>query len=79
VFALSIEFVPMARDVAEAALDRLARLGEYTFNASYGDEMRLLHPRALAVEEIRRWLRSLGGDSPAGDLYACLESGALRR
>jgi FkbM family methyltransferase len=79
VFALSIEFVPMARDVAEAALDRLARLGEYTFNASYGDEMRLLHPRALALEEIRRWLRSLGRDGPAGDLYACLDSGALRR
>jgi hypothetical protein len=69
----------MARAVVEAALDRLSQLGEYTFNASYGDEMRLLHPRALAVEDTRRWLRSLGDDGPAGDLYACLESGLLRR
>jgi FkbM family methyltransferase len=79
VFALSLEFVPMARAVVEAALDRLSQLGEYTFNASYGDEMRLLHPCALAVEDIRCWLRSLGDDGPAGDLYACLESGLLRR
>ena len=63
----------------EAALDRLSQLGEYTFNASYGDEMRLLHPCALAVEDIRCWLRSLGDDGPAGDLYACSEPGALAR
>lgn len=79
VFALSLEFVPMARAVAEAALDRLSQLGEYAFNASYGDDMRLLHPRALAVEDVRRWLCSLGDDGPAGDLYACLEPEALAR
>jgi FkbM family methyltransferase len=79
VFALSREFVPMARAVVEAALDRLSQLGDYSFNASYGDEMQLLHPRTLAVEDIRRWLRSLGDDGPAGDLYACLEPRALAR
>jgi FkbM family methyltransferase len=79
VFALSLEFVPMARAVAEAALDQLSQLGEYAFNASYGDDMRLLHPRALAVEDVRRWLSSLGDDGPAGDLYACLEPEALTR
>ncbi len=77
VFALSLEFVPMARAVVESALDRLSLLGAYTFNASYGDDMRLLHPRALIDEDIRRWLRSLGDDGPAGDLYACLEPGVL--
>ena len=79
VFALSLEFVPMARAVVEAALDRLSQLGDYSFNASYGDEMQLLHPGTLAVEDIRRWLRSLGGGGPAGDLYACLEPRALAR
>ncbi len=78
VFALSIEFVPMTRIIAEAALDRLAELGGYTFNASYGDDMRLLHPVPLSAENTRLWLRSLGDDGPAGDLYACLDSELLR-
>ena len=79
VFALSIEFVPMTRIIAEAAIDRLVQLGRYTFNASYGDDMRLLHPVPLSAVDIRRWLRSLGADGPAGDLYACLDSEFLRR
>jgi FkbM family methyltransferase len=79
VFALSVEFVPMARIIAEAALDRLIQLGDYAFNACYGDDMRLLHPAPLSAEDIRDWLRSLGDDGPAGDLYACLDSGLLRR
>ena len=43
--ALSFEFVPMHRAVAEAALDRLEELGDYRFNASLGDQMLLLHSR----------------------------------
>jgi FkbM family methyltransferase len=71
--ALSVEFVPMARAVAEAAVARLAALGPYRFNASLGDEMRLLHPAPLDASEVVRWLRTLGDDGPAGDLYACLD------
>ena len=71
--ALSVEFVPMHRKVIEAALDRLVQLGDYRFNASYGDEMRLLHPRPLALDDIRHWLRDQGNDGPAGDLYASLD------
>jgi FkbM family methyltransferase len=77
IYAVSVEFVPMARAVAEAALDRLEALADYLFNASYGDTMRLVHPIPLSVAEIRRWLRSLGDDGPAGDLYACLEAGPI--
>lgn len=79
VHALSVEFVPMARAVAEAAVDRLVALGPYRFNASYGDEMRLLHAGPLSGSEVIRWLRRLGDDGPAGDLYACLESAPLTR
>ena len=78
VFALSIEFVPMTRIIVEAALDRLIQLGDYRFNASYGDDMRLLHPVPLSAENTRLWLRSLGDDGPAGDLYACLDPELLR-
>lgn len=77
-FALSVEFVPMARAVAEEAVGRLAELGDYAFNASYGDEMRLLHPGPLGRDEALAWLRGLGDDGPAGDLYACLDPSLLR-
>jgi FkbM family methyltransferase len=77
VFGLSIEFVPMALISTEAALDRLTQLGDYVFNASYGDDMRLLHTAPLSAQEIRAWLRSLGNDGPAGDLYACLDANPL--
>jgi FkbM family methyltransferase len=76
--ALSVEFVPMHRAPVEAALDRLAELGDYRFNASYGDEMGLLHPRPLDADEARRWLRNLGEDGPAGDLYAALDPSPLQ-
>ena len=75
--ALSLEFVPMHRVVIEAALDRLVQLGDYRFNASYGDEMRLLHAHPLTVDEIRCWLRGQGADGPAGDLYASLDPAPL--
>jgi hypothetical protein len=55
------------------------QLGDYAFNASYGDDMRLLHPAPLSAQDIRGWLRSLGNDGPAGDLYACLDASRLRR
>ena len=77
VFALSVEFVPMNRAAAEASLDRLMELGDYRFNASMGDEMRLLHSTPLSHQETRQWLRALGPDGPAGDLYACLNGTLL--
>ena len=40
--------------------------------------MRLLHPVPLSAENTRLWLRSLGDDGPAGDLYACLDPELLR-
>jgi FkbM family methyltransferase len=70
VAALSLEFVPMAAGIAEQALDRLRQLGEYHFNASFGDSMRFVHPRPLGHDHIRQWLRGLGDDGPAGDIYA---------
>lgn len=72
--ALSVEFVPMHRKVIEAALDRMAELGDYRFNASYGDEMRLLHPQPLSLDDIRHWLRDQDEDGPAGDLHAALDA-----
>jgi FkbM family methyltransferase len=75
--ALSVEFVPMHREIIDLALDRLAQLGDYRFNASYGDELRMLHPRPLVLAEIRDWLRRQGNDGPCGDVYASLDAAPL--
>lgn len=71
--ALSLEFVPMAAGIALQALERLRHLGEYRYNASFGDSMRFVHPRPLGHDEIRQWLQGLGADGPAGDIYAVRE------
>lgn len=78
VFALSIEYLPMARGIIEACLERLRDLADYRFNASVAETMRLVFPAAVGADEIRAWLRSLGHDDPAGDLYACRDPGLLR-
>lgn len=76
--ALSVEFVPMICSVAEAAIERLMRLGNYRFNATFGDDMRFVHPAPLDAAGVRCWLRSLGDDGPAGDLFASLDPRQLQ-
>lgn len=71
--ALSLEFVPMMRVVIETALDRLRDLGDYQFNAYFGDDLRFVHDRPLGHAEVVHWLRQLGSDGPAGDVVASLE------
>lgn len=77
VFAISVEFVPMAKEVARTALARLGGLGDYWFNASYGDTMRLLHSSPLCLSEIDDWLQRMAADGPAGDIFACLDPSPL--
>lgn len=76
-FALSVEFVPMLRDVARACVARLAALAPYRFNATYGDGTTFLHPAPLPADEIQAWLASLGEDGPAGDIFACRDPALL--
>jgi FkbM family methyltransferase len=70
---VSVEFVPMARPVIEAAIDRLLALGDYRFNAYFGDDMRFVHPAPLDAGAIRAWLLAQGDDGPAGDVVASLD------
>jgi FkbM family methyltransferase len=72
-FAISVEFVPMLRAVAEACIERLDRLAPYRFNAVFGDEMRFVHPQPRTGGETAAWLRSLGEDGPAGDIVGCVD------
>ncbi|MFZ1416083.1 MAG: FkbM family methyltransferase [Defluviicoccus sp.] len=70
-FAVSVEFVPMMKEVAHACVARLAAMAPYRFNATYGDGATFLHRSALSADDIAAWIASLGADGPAGDIFAC--------
>jgi FkbM family methyltransferase len=70
--ALSFEFVPAARDLALACVDRLAALGRYRYTWSFG-ESHVLAPGWVDAETLRAWLRALPPDGASGDIYARLE------
>jgi FkbM family methyltransferase len=76
--ALSLEFTTIQRDVAIRAVERLARLGAYSFNAALGESQRLAHPEALDSRAIAHWIMSLPMEANSGDVYASLDPAALR-
>ena len=76
-FAVSVEFVPMMKEIAHACVTRLAAMAPFRFNATYGDGITFLHPQALSAVEIQAWIAGLGADGPAGDIFACQEAALL--
>jgi len=71
--ALSFEFTTIQRDVARQALEHLAALGPYCFNAALGESQALVHPFALDGEAIAAWLAGLPQEANSGDVYAALD------
>jgi FkbM family methyltransferase len=76
--ALSFEFTLIQRDVALEALDTVAALGPYRFNACLGEAMRFALPEPVEAEAMAEWLRGLPMQANSGDVYASLEAGRLR-
>ncbi len=72
--ALSVEFTTIQRDVALAAIARLARTGAYFFNATIGESQRFVHPEPLDATGIARWLDGLPIEANSGDIYAALDA-----
>lgn len=70
--ALSFEYLPAAREVALACVDRLTALGDYRFNWSAGESHVLEAPEWLDGSGIRAYLDSLTVGSGSGDVYARL-------
>lgn len=70
--ALSFEYTPAAPTVALACLERLAALGEYAYQWSVGETLRLASPRWLSQAETAAWLQGLAAEDRSGDLYARL-------
>jgi len=72
--ALSLEYLPAAIDVAQAALARLGALGAYRCNVTVGEAGRWLWPEWRDLAATARWLAGRRPDERSGDVWARLES-----
>lgn len=79
---VAVEYVPAARGVAVAAVERLAALGDYRFERVVGETHRF-SGRWMEAGETRRMLEGLSAGERSGDLYAVLageiDGAGLRR
>lgn len=75
--ALSFEFTTLQREVALDALDAVEALGDYTFNACLGEDMRFILPSPVHAGTLARWLESLPAEANSGDIYASLDPARL--
>ncbi|MCL4182973.1 MAG: FkbM family methyltransferase [Burkholderiaceae bacterium] len=72
VAALSFEYLGITPDLAAACVDRLASLGDYRFNWSPGESMRLAGADWLDAARMRERLPAICARGGSGDIYACL-------
>lgn len=71
--SLSFEFTTLQRRVALDALGMVEALGDYSFNACLGEEMRFILPSPVHAGTLARWLESLPAEANSGDIYASRE------
>lgn len=76
--ALSVEYIPAARDIAIACVDRLNDLGDYRFNWSEGERHILQSGSWLGPDQMRRILTQMSPHGNSGDIYACLPQQSKR-
>jgi FkbM family methyltransferase len=76
--SLSLEFTTIQRDVALNAIQRLAHLGNYSFNAALGESQKLEHAEPLDARAISNWIEGLSATANSGDIYASLYPASLR-
>ncbi|GAB4579504.1 MAG: hypothetical protein Fur0022_22420 [Anaerolineales bacterium] len=69
---LSFEYLPATREIALACLDRLAELGNYTYNWSIGEQMQLT-PHWVPPTQAAHYLQTLPPTAREGNLYAKIE------
>lgn len=67
--ALSFEFTTLQREVALAALDRVASLGDYRFNACLGESFSFMFAERQSAARLRAWLLALPFHANSGDIY----------
>ena len=74
--AISFEFVPEVQANTIKCIELLNRLGDYTFNYSLGESMRLEMPSSVTKDQILEIVRGFSerGSKEFGDIYAFLKS-----
>lgn len=73
VAALSFEFTTIQRDVAYAAIERVAALGPYRFSAALGETQQLAADGWRDGPAMAAWIAALPQSANSGDVYAALE------
>jgi FkbM family methyltransferase len=66
---LAFEYLPATREIALACLDRLGKLGNYEYNWSVGEQMKL-NPHWVSAAQAATYLQSLPPAAREGNLYA---------
>jgi FkbM family methyltransferase len=77
--ALSFEFTTIAREIAQACIGRLERLGPYRFNVALGETHRLRFAESVSAAAMKEFLNVLPHEANSGDVYAELPQGAILR
>ncbi len=72
--ALSFEFTTIQMDVAIGCVQKLSELGEYDFNAAFGENQCMVFAKPVESHEMASWLQSLPSDVNSGDVYARLKT-----
>lgn len=72
--AVSFEVLPALRERAIACVRRLAELGDYAYERTLGERLRLEGGGWCDADATVAWLAALHDDAPSGDLIACLRT-----
>lgn len=76
VAVVALEYLPGLPQAAQRAVQKLARLGRYRFNAVDGESRAFRWHDWQEPPAVLDWLSGLAPDAPSGDLYARLEPAA---
>lgn len=69
--ALSFEFYPTTMHLAHSCVERLMQLGEYTFNWSIRESLKMASSSNVTDIEMKRWVNAYDKQA-SGDIYAFL-------
>jgi hypothetical protein len=72
--AVSFEVLPALRERAIACVRRLSELGDYVYERTLGERLRLEGGGWCDADAAVAWLGALHDDAPSGDLIACLRT-----
>lgn len=68
--SLSIEFIPVAADIAQKCVRHMSSLAEYRYNFSYTESMKMIFSTWLSFREIMNFIQNQPLLARSGDIYA---------